>query len=309
MSLFSNRKQLNFRSKLTKGFYVRIIESPRLWMSKNEIESLVADIKTVAVSAKLQDLDYGLFKDQDFFLKVGLFTVIYEVTTNLPVGFSSQTKLTCLLRGQEVAVYHAGLAVMNPAYQSKGLSRSLYGLTTFLVFFKNRLKPIWVSSVTQVPAVFGGIVESFNDVFPSGALGERASYDQTQIASHIMKNYRHVFGVGSEADFDESSFIISNAYTGGSGELKKTFEQCPKHRNQQYNGYCESKLNYQRGDDFLQIGQMSLLTYFKYLTHHKNEDSNAITFYKIVFLICEGFIVPIMGWFSTNKAWQTLRPR
>lgn len=309
MSVFSNRKQLNFRSKLTKDFYVRIIESPRLWMSDKEIESLVADIKTIAVSAQLQNLDYGLFKDQDFFLKVGLFTVIYEISTNSPVGFSSQTKLACTLRGQEVSVYHAGLAVMNPAYQSKGLSRSLYGLTTFLVFFKNKLKPIWVSSVTQVPAVFGGIVESFTDVYPSGAPAERPSFDQTQIAVSIMKNYRHVFGVGAEADFDDSSFVITNAYTGGSDGLKKTFEQCPKHRNQDYNNYCESKLNYQRGDDFLQIGQMSLLTYFKYLTHHKDEDSNAITFYKIIFLICEGFVVPIMGWFSTGKVWKTLRPR
>ena len=88
MSLFSNRKQLNFRSKLTKGFYVRIIESPRLWMSKNEIESLVADIKTVAVSAKLQDLDKQILKNKQGYIHY--YEAYNKMVNNIPSKFAAK---------------------------------------------------------------------------------------------------------------------------------------------------------------------------------------------------------------------------
>ena len=71
-----------------------------------------------------------------------------------------------------------------------------------------------------------------------------------------MARHRHEFGVGPEARFDEEHFVIQASYTGGSDALKKTFASVPKHRTAEANAFCAEGLDYARGDDFLQIGQV-----------------------------------------------------
>lgn len=302
-------KNLNITHESADGYIVRIIENPKQSVSEEEQEKIVADLKSVINSLNLPQLDYGVFKDPTFFLTHGLFTIIYDKATQQPVAFNTQTVMHCTLKGKMTPVYHMGLAIIQPSQQSKGLSRVLYGLTTFLVFFKNRLKPIWVSSVTQVPAAFGSIADSFSDVYPSGNPGERASYDHLQLARQIMNEYRFVFGIGPEANFLEEKFIIENSYTGGSDLLKKTYNDCPKHRNTQYNDFCVQNLNYERGDDYLQIGRITLTTYFQLLIHSLQDNSLSIPLYRFIFAFCESVILPIINWFAVDKQNGVLRPR
>ena len=73
-----------------------------------------------------------------------------------------------------------------------------------------------------------------------------------------MASHRKVFGVGPDAAFDEDRSVILNAYTGGSEELKKSFDAAPKHRDDAYNAMCADELDYARGDDFLQTGQINM---------------------------------------------------
>ena len=72
-----------------------------------------------------------------------------------------------------------------------------------------------------------------------------------------MRDHRDAFGVGTEAGFDRERFVITNAYTEGSDGLKKAYSAAPKHRDQRYNEMCLRQLDYERGDDFLQIGRAS----------------------------------------------------
>ena len=44
--------------------------------------------------------------------------------------------------------------------------------------------------------------------------------------------------------FDEERFVITDAYTGGSDNLKKSFAEAPKHRAPLYNEMCERELDY-----------------------------------------------------------------
>ena len=146
--------------------------------------------------------------------------------------------------------------VIDPNQRSKGLSWILYGLTCFALFLRQGMRPLWISSVTQVPSVYGIVVENFSDVYP-GRADARATFEHTLLARQIMASHRKAFGVGPEAEFDEARFVIINAYTGGSDDLKKRFEDAPKHRNAAFNEVMQRELNYDRGDDFLQIGQVS----------------------------------------------------
>jgi hypothetical protein len=117
---------------------------------------------------------------------------------------------------------------------------------------------MWVSNVTQVPSIIGRVADIFSDVYPRPAARCRPPADHLVLASQIMKHHRAAFGVGNEAMFDENRFVIQNAYTGGSNNLKKTFAEVQKHRNNAYNEFCARELDYARGDDFLQIGRVDV---------------------------------------------------
>jgi hypothetical protein len=176
-----------------------------------------------------------------------------------------------------------------------------------LLFARRRLRPLWVSNVTQVPAVFGMVSESFADVFPSPRPGARRSFAHLQLARRILAHHRHVFGVGPEAGFDEERFIITDSYTGGSDHLKKSFAEATQHRQAIYNEICQRELDYARGDDFLQLGQMNLQTTQSYLAKEVPRDSLAGIAIQFAFLALSSLVLPVVGWFTPSVPTEDLR--
>jgi hypothetical protein len=293
----------------SKTQITRVLERPGLWMSQTELEQLVEDLRAVVSTLNIPDLEYGIVTGKKEALDKAVITLIYEGKTKRPIAFNALSIMDCTLRGKHNPVVHLGLVVIDPSVRAKGLSWILYGLTTFLLFFKNRFKPLWISNVTQVPAIVGMVSESFGNVYPNPLKNIRRSYDHLVLAREIMLNHRHVFGVGPEAGFDEENFVITNAYTGGSDHLKKTWEQAPKHRNEKFNDFAKEKLNYQRGDDVLQLGQMDVKTYYHYMIHSIPNGSKIILLYKIFFNAFEFSLIPVLHWFSASKPLGVLRPR
>ena len=110
----------------------------------------------------------------------------------------------------------------------------------------------------KAASVFGMVARQFDNVFPTARPSDRQRYDHLHLARQIMARHRFAFGVGSDAVFDERRGVILNAYTGGSDNLRKSFDEAPKHRDAQYNEICQRELDYERGDDFLQIGQFTI---------------------------------------------------
>jgi hypothetical protein len=123
-----------------------------------------------------------------------------------------------------------------------------------------------------------------------------------------MKHHRPVFGVGPEAGFDEERFVITNAYTGGSDGLKKTFDAATKHRDETYNSFCAQQLDYERGDDVLQIGQMTMKTARAYLTDSVPRDSLAALLLAGFAVALQIVVLPLMHWFDASRQWNQLRP-
>jgi hypothetical protein len=244
----------------------RIIESPGLSLPADEVDVLVAQLRMIAAKTLPQEgLTYGVFSGEAEPLKRAIITLIVDEETGQPIAFNALATMDVVLDGEEVAVTHLGLVMVDPDVRGLGLSWVLYGLTALVLFARDGLRPKWISNVTQVPAVVGMVSDTFSDVYPSPLPGSRQSFAHLQLARGIMARHRAVFGVGDEAGFDETSFVITDAYTGGSDALKKTFEAAPKHRNAIYNAFCARALDYQRGDDVLQIGRIDLAGARRYL--------------------------------------------
>jgi len=118
-----------------------------------------------------------------------------------------------------------------------------------------------------------------------------------------------VFGVGDEAGFDESRFVITDAYTGGSDALKKSFDEAPKHRDPQYSEFCARELNYERGDDLLQIGRIDLAAARAYLFEQVPHRSLPGLLVASLFLGLQRLVLPVLHWLDDTRSFGTLRPR
>lgn len=304
-----NQAYLNLNLDSGKETYTRIIERPGRWMTPDEVSILLKDLRFVIEKLGLGALNYGVVEGKPEALDRAILTVLYDKKTGLPFAFNALSYINCYLKGQTQQVVHLGLIAVDPSHRAQGFSWILYGLTTFLIFFRNRFKPLWISNVSQVPAIIGMVADGFGNVFPNPKKNTPRSFDHLTLAREIMHHHRSVFGTGPEAEFDEESFVIVKAYTRGSDALKKTFEQAPKHRNSVFNEFCSSHLDYERGDDFLQIGVVDVPTFYNYLAHAVPKKSILVILYKALFSFLESVIVPIVRWFSPSQRMGVLRSR
>lgn len=291
------------------GVVVRVVERPGRWMSEEAQRALLADLRAVVAKTLDQGLEYGVLTGDPERLRQAIVTILYDRATGAPIAFNALSVMDVELRGRPIEALHLGLVMVDPGYRTQGLSWVLYGLTCILVFFRKGLRPVWISNVTQVPAVIGKVAEGFTSAFPNPFEPSRRSFDHLTVAREIMRRHRHVFGVGPEAGFDEERFVITDAYTGGSDNLKKTFDEAPKHRDERANELCRSELDYDRGDDFLQLARLDLGTARGYLLREVPRDSLPAVVWQLVFGVLAGVVLPVLHWLKPAEAFGELRAR
>jgi hypothetical protein len=288
---------------------VRILERPGRWVPPDEQEHLVEGMRRVLASLGIGDLKYGILSGDRSELDRAILTVIEDRATGAPVAFNAMIALDCTLRGVPVEVIHLGLTAVDPNFHKRGVTWILTGFTIFLLFVKNGFRPYWISNVTQVPAVIGRVCDIVANVFPSPNAGARRTFDHTVLAREIMRRHRAAFGVGEEAIFDAEQFVILNAYTGGSDHLKKQWADAARHRDERFNELCRRKLDYARGDDFLQLGQVNLYTLWRYLCHSLPREAWAVALAHYSYVLANTLVVPALEWLRPDFAMGDLRPR
>jgi hypothetical protein len=292
------------------GLVTRIVESPGCSLSEGELDQLVSQLRIVAgKTLPAGSLTYGIFSGERERLSRAVVTLICEEASGRPIAFNALSVMPVELDGEAIEVTHLGLVMVDPDVQGQGLSWVLYGLTTLVLFMRGGLRPKWISNVTQVPAVCGMVSDTFSDVFPSPRPGARQSFAHLQLARGIMRQHRSVFGVGEEAGFDEARFVITDAYTGGSDALKKSFDFAPKHRDEQTNAFCARELDYARGDDLLQIGRIDLAGARRYLFSEVPSSSLPALLATSAVLALQRLVLPLAHWMDDGRAFGVLRPR
>jgi hypothetical protein len=242
--------------RLSADVEATIYDKPGRWMSDAELGQLRAELRGVAQAAIPGDLTYGVFRAERAPYENRLVVVGRHLGLGEAVGFNAMPELTVRLDDGPVRVLHLGLLVIHPRHQRKGYQGLLYGLGAFSALHRIPERPVWISNVTEVPAVFGAVSDHFLDPFPSYRTRRPAPPRHRALALAIMRDHAHEFGVGREAAFDADRFVIQGSYTGGSDALKKTFDSAPKYRVEAANTFCQAQLDYDRGDDFLQIAQL-----------------------------------------------------
>lgn len=249
-------RTLDLELSTARGVTLRILERPGRWLSVVDRRRLLDEMRTLArESVGGEPLEYGILSGDPERWHRAILTLVRETGTGRLVGFSAMALLDARVCGRSEDVLHLGLVVLDPACRGRGFSRLLYCLTTALLLARRAGRSFWVSSVTQVPAIVGMVARSLDGAYPGGIA--RPSDAHRQVAREIMARHRAAFGVADEAGFDAERFVITDAYTGGSDNLKKTLAEAPRHRDEDINQLCARELDYARGDDFLQIARFT----------------------------------------------------
>lgn len=301
------RRYMDVTLRSGRDRVVRIMERPGRWMPQEELDALAADLRQIA-SKTLEEgsLTYGVFSGDRERLDATIITLVSQ-KDGTPIAFNALAVMEVETEPQPTDVLHLGLVMVDPEARSGGLSWVLYGLTCFLLFVRNQFRPLWISNVTQVPAVVGMVSDMFSDIWPAPNAGRR-TLTHVLMARRIMENHRHVFGVGDDAVFDEDRFVITNAYTGGSDDLKKTWDDAPKHRQDAYNAFCAAQLDYERGDDVIQLGRMDMAAIRRYLTREVPKSAVFGVLMAAGFVGLQRLVLPLVYWLDTTRPYSTLRP-
>lgn len=302
-------RYLDLRLSGGRDVVVRVIERPGLWMSPEQCEALIAELRDVVKRGIGTDLQYGILQGERQRLEQAIVTVLYDRQTGRAIAFNALAIMPIELHGQPVEAIHLGLVMVDPGFRTQGLSWVLYGLTCVLIFFRRGLRPLWISNVTQVPAIIGKVAETFPSAYPNPFTASRRSFEHLSVAREIMSAHRQVFGVGAAAGFDETRFVITDAYTGGSDNLKKSFQQAQQHRDARANELCARELDYARGDDFLQIARLDMASVRQYLLREVPPGSLAAVLYQIGFLLAGRTVLPVLHWLNPREPMGILRPR
>jgi hypothetical protein len=252
--------------RLRRDIDAVIYDRPGLWMDDDALARLRDDVRAVASAAVPGSLDYGVLKAERAPYENRLVVVARHRETGEVAGFNALPWLDLRLGARRVTVMHFGLLIIHPRYQRQGLQGLLYGLGAFSAYHRVKERPLWISNVTEVPAVFGAVCDQVQSPYPDYRARTAPTPEHRAVAAAIMAHHRHEFGVGPEAGFDEDRFVITGSYTGGSDALKKTFESAPAYREPACNAFCRAELDYGRGDDFLQIGQLDATVITNWIT-------------------------------------------
>lgn len=297
---------LSFRA--SREYRVWIVARPGMALPADALARLKQDCESVVRACLAgQSLDYGLFADDGAAWDRSIITLVTRIADDTPVAFNAMPQLGVLRGGAEDRVLHLGLVMVDPEERSGGLSWILYGLTCFALFMRQGLRPLWVSSVTQVPAVVGMVAETFSDVFPAQGTTPQ-SFTHRHLAHQIMRRHRIAFGVSEDAGYDADRQVITDAYTGGSDNLKKSFAIAAKHRREDYNSYCQRELDYTRGDDVLQIGKIDLAAGQRFLSRSVPRSALPQLAVQAVMLLAGAVLAPLIQWLDPSRLYNRLRP-
>jgi len=238
---------------------LRIVDRPAHALDPDALGALVDELRRVADRCLPPGhLRYGILSGARERLEAAVVAVVYERRTRRPVGFSAMSRLPVTLGARRLEVLHAGLCMIAPEVRRGGLCWLLTTAPALVAFARKGFTTLWVTNVTQVPAVAGVFTGAAGAVHPAPGRDGPPSPTHRRIAEQLMEHHRAAFGVGDDAELDGERFVIRNAYTGGSDALKKRFEDADEHRDPEINRLCRELLDYDRGDDLLQVGHLTV---------------------------------------------------
>lgn len=162
-------------------------------------------------------------------------------------------------------VLHLGLTCVKKEARSLGLTHLLTSKLLMNYLIRTSLfRPVWITNVACVLSSLGNIALHFENVFPSPFGKSTPSADHIRIAIGLDRLYRSPIAINEASVFDKKHFVFRGSVD--NTVFKKSARDIRyHHRNADLTQFYLKRLNFKNGDEVVQVGQISLFSYPKYL--------------------------------------------
>lgn len=243
------------RSRTDKYRY-QVLHFPGRWMSEPEQAAFIAELRETASTCFDELPDYQCLRGTREELADKVIAVGRRADGSM-AGFCSTLALTVPGVGP---VLHLGLTCVRPDARGDGLTHKL--TSRAVVGHLLRRKPLgrlWITNCACVLSSLGNVALNFDDVFPSPFFRGRPSDAQRRIAAELDRHYRDKLYVLPEATLDPETFVFRRSVR--STVFQKSAEQKAfHHRLWNLNEFYLGLMNFDEGDEVLQVGSVNLLT-------------------------------------------------
>jgi hypothetical protein len=242
------------------SYTVDFLYRPGLTMSELEIEALHQEFRRVAVTCFDEVPTYQCLLPGREALKDKVITVARREDGTM-AGFCSAVLLPVKGMGD---VFHLGLTCVHSSARGHGLTHALTSKLLLQYVFKYRpFGRIWFSNVACVLSSLGNVALNFDSVFPSPYGASQPTNQHLAIAEAIDRYHRSVMAVNEDAVFCPHTFVFRGSVT-DTTFAKQADDTRYHHRKPALNRFYMDLLNFEAGDEVLQIGHFSALSLLRY---------------------------------------------
>ncbi len=257
---FNNTENKEKQKKKAKDIYrYKVYYFPGKYMTESEKKEFVEELRETAATCFEEIPEYQAMQSKGS-LDDKVIAVAWRKDGKMG-GFCS----TIILNVEGVgAVQHLGLTCVRPEDRSNGLTHILTHKA--VAYYLMRHKPIigkhWVSNCAAVLSSLVNVSLHFENVYPS-PYPIKMTHEYKKIAEAIDKYYREEIYINKDAKFDPDNFVFR-------GSVKGTvFQKSEKdtnfyHRNRFYNDYYKDRMEFENGDEVLQVGYASTVAAIKH---------------------------------------------
>jgi hypothetical protein len=160
-------------------------------------------------------------------------------------------------------VLHLGLTCVRPGERGGGLTHRLGGRLVARYLMRRRFSRVWVTNVAAVMSSLGNFARHVRDVHP--APGSRPSRpEHVRIADAFDQRYRAKAHIQSWAVFDRDTFVFRGSGRGTAFQ-KRADEAQYHHRDPALNAFYGSIMNFDDGDEVLQVGTLGVVDLLRHV--------------------------------------------
>ncbi|MFW5770020.1 MAG: hypothetical protein ACOCX9_01165 [Spirochaetota bacterium] len=273
-------KKNNKSEKITQGkkYRYQLLYTPGLTMSDAEIHDLVSHLRDVASTAFETLPDYQVLQGTRQELEDKVIAIAWRQDGTM-AGFCS----TVILSVEGVGdVLHLGLTVVRPEDRRHGLTHILTSRAVkgYLLRHKPLVGKVWISNCAAVLSSLVNVAMHFEHVYPSPFVKKQGKImdKYMNIARTIDEKYRAKIFIMENAHFDEINFVFRGSVKGTVFQ-KDGADSRYYHRNLYLNDFYKNQMNFNDGDEVLQIGYAST---FAAIKHMWNRSVQKMPFVKLM---------------------------
>lgn len=230
-------------------------------LSDEKLQKLVEELKEVASLCFPETPNYQALTGKREELERAVITIARNSKGQL-MGFCSALVLSVESVGN---VFHTGLTCVHPNARGKKLTHKLTSKLLLKYLLKESLfKETWITNCACVLSSIGNVALYFEDIYPSPYGAEVPTMTHINIAKAVSKNYREPIAINETANFNLNTFVFEGSVEGTLFE-KDAEDTRFHHRNSDLTNFYKNLLDFDRGDEVLQVGKISMMTFPKYM--------------------------------------------